>query len=940
MNKTATIAHTYATALRGDNDKQTLRNESAGAVLRGIFAGASGLGIATAAGLALSLTAAPPAHAGACVETSPGVFHCSSIADRDTDRPLEVSAGSGETLTVNDRGFSHNTRFRARENEPGGQRPALRIIAEAGSNGGSAVFDGHIIQSGETPPSGQSEEGYWDVVEVINRSSDTLTATFNDAVHQLTNPTATADSNKRALHLVAAGAGDLDVNINGVAVSESSTAITADNTGASGDINLTIGRGARVLAALMAPADGEVSAGSGIDIDLAGSGSGDLAIANHGSIQAERGGGINIEAASTGSNVSITNAGSIASGDYDGFAGSGEGIRVVHAGSGNTVIESTGAIATGNDNAAIHARSTGSGDIEITAGGTVTGDGAGIHAQAANGGITITLNTGVRVTGAGGADSDTAIQMTGGVSQRLVLNPGFRVSGDISADGGGSADLELTGATGTGVLDLAAVSDLSGTLFKTGAGAWNVTTSADNGAHSFSAAEINAGTLVLRNLDLTVNGPLSIDSATLAFNPGDTASTLAVSGSYRATAGEGSERMVFNINFRDADGDGTADANLVTITGAVAGSTTIDLRVVGLASPEGERVPLVEASQTADDDFTLGEFLVGRPSINLAETELRYDTQEGVWFLHAVGRAAGSVAYEGYTTILTHLSQLPPMRARYANRVWGNEEGRGAWARLDGGQTEIVPTASNSNSGYDMQNARARFGLEFPVASVSGLAFGGHVWLGRSSTNVASFIGESKIETDGYAIAGAVNYIPAEGLYLDAQMQYAVFASDISANGARILGNHKAKSTSISAEIGYPVPMPRVIVTPQAQLTWSQVDFANFTDINRTAVSLRDGEALNGRIGLSMDGRWNETGNTEGGFHATAGLRAPLDGETSAHASDGGLLVSETSEIALDMDVGVSFLLQEYSAVAAEVGTSQGDELEEYRGSLGLRFRF
>ena len=83
-----------------------------------------------------------------------------------------------------------------------------------------------------------------------------------------------------------------------------------------------------------------------------------------------------------------------------------------------------------------------------------------------------------------------------------------------------------------------------------------------------------------------------------------------------------------------------------------------------------------------------------------------------------------------------------------------------------------------------------------------------------------------------------------------------------------------------------------------------------------------------------------ETGDTEGSFHAIANLLSSIDGETSAQSTDDGLLVSELEETAVDLGIGVSFLLYETSALSADFNTTQGDEMEEYRGSLGLRFRF
>ena len=875
------------------------------------------LGILSAAGVALSLGAASPVEAGTCIEDadSPGTWHCSSRADRANDLALDIRATSGETLTVRDRGFHHDSQKNS--------GPAMRITAAAGSNGGSVVLDGNIMQSGRSGDA--ADTGPQDTVELINESGEAMTATFNGWVFQT--------SGESALNVQNRSSGDLTVNINLVAKATEADVIEGTAAANAGSTSINIGRNGEIRA----PAEnGAVS--DGIDIDALGNGS--LAIANLGAINVGNGAGISVRSRDTGSAnrsagaVSITNAGSIANSAASAMD-SQAGIDARHGGSGDIVIEntSTGRVTTSEQTAAaIQAEHFGTGDIEITAGGHISGSGEGINAAVSNSGsgdITITLNSSARVTGAGG----TAIQMTGGNTQRLVLNPGFRITGDIAAQSGSRSELELTGATGTGTLDLARFTDLDDQLIKTGAGSWNVTSSAENNRHSVAAVDIMAGALVLRNMHLNVTGSLT-NSATIAFNPHNTAPSIDIGGAYQASGDNA--RLVLNVDFRDDS------ANVVMVMGAVTGTTSIDLRATGLADPEGEEITLIDATNSADNDdsFALGDFLAGGHSIDHENTEVRRSGDD--WVLYAVGRSVGSLAYEHYASVLSHLGQLDPMRARFINRVWANQEGRGAWARVEGMASEIEPSGSTTNSIYEIRDARVRFGFDAPLRAVSGMTAGGNAWLGKSSTDISSAaLGSSKIETEAYAFALTAHWsLPDIALYADAQAQYAVFSSDFTSGGSTLASGNGASSFTVSGELGYPVPVGGMIVTPQLQLVWADVDFDDFIDANLTRVSIDDGQTLNSRAGISVERKWMETGETEGSFHAIANLLSSIDGETSAQSTDDGLLVSELEETAVDLGIGVSFLLYETSALSADFNTTQGDEMEEYRGSLGLRFRF
>ena len=209
---------------------------------------ASCLGILAAVGMALSLGAASPVEAGTCIEDadSPGTWHCSSRADRANDLALDVRATSGETLTVRDRGFHHDSQKNS--------GPAMRITAAAGSNGGSVVLDGNIMQSGRSGDA--ADTGPQNTVELVNQSDGDMTATFNGWVFQT--------SGESALNVQNRSSNDLTVNINLVAKATAADVIEGSAAANAGSTSINIGRNGEIRS----PGEDNATA-DGIDIDQA-----------------------------------------------------------------------------------------------------------------------------------------------------------------------------------------------------------------------------------------------------------------------------------------------------------------------------------------------------------------------------------------------------------------------------------------------------------------------------------------------------------------------------------------------------------------------------------------------------------------------------------------------------------------------------------------------
>ena len=155
-------------------------------------------------------------------------------------------------------------------------------------------------------------------------------------------------------------------------------------------------------------------------------------------------------------------------------------------------------------------------------------------------------------------------------------------------------------------------------------------------------------------------------------------------------------------------------------------------------------------------------------------------------------------------------------------------------------------------------------GLLYETADQTLIA-GINILYGQSQTHVKSIYGNGSIDSKGYGVGGTLTWEGYQGFYLDAQTRATWFDSDLSSKvlGSLVNGN-SGFGYAFSLEGGKKVDLGQGwSVTPQAQLTYANVDFDRFFDRHGAFVSLSDGDQLRARLGVSVDYDrvWNETPN-------------------------------------------------------------------------------
>lgn len=185
-------------------------------------------------------------------------------------------------------------------------------------------------------------------------------------------------------------------------------------------------------------------------------------------------------------------------------------------------------------------------------------------------------------------------------------------------------------------------------------------------------------------------------------------------------------------------------------------------------------------------------------------------------------------------------------------------EGRGVWGRIEGAHTNADPRFSTSGTEYSFNTFKMQAGLDGMLAETeNGKLIGGitvHYAHGKAKTS--SLYGDGEISTDGYGFGGTLTWYGDNGFYLDGQAQVTWYDSDLMSNLANmgLADSNNGFGYTFSAESGKRIAINESwSVTPQAQLTYSSVDFDSFNDAFDARVSLDKGDSLQGRIGLSIE---------------------------------------------------------------------------------------
>lgn len=538
---------------------------------------------------------------------------------------------------------------------------------------------------------------------------------------------------------------------------------------------------------------------------------------------------------------------------------------------------------------------------------------------------------------------------------------GFTTS--VSQDITGPGALTLTGG---GILEvsgnnvyLGQTNVLSGLLR---AGAADTLSSAS--AHSVSAG----ASMDLAGFSQTI---AALDNAGTVSLGNNAATTLTVTGNY---IGSGGTIVMSTILGNDA-----SPTDRLVVSGDTAGMTNLRINAVGgSGAPTVEGIRVVEVAGVSNGTFSLlGDYVYQGDQAIVAGAYVYRLYQgsvsapaDGDWYLRSVlfGGAPllqpGAPIYETYSNVLLSMNQLGTLQQRVGNRSWlpGSEKravsgGRaesGIWGRVYGAHAEFDPQRSTTDAQSDLSIRTLQIGGdsliysspdERLIAGVSGR-------YGKGSADINSIVGNGQIDTNGYGVVGTLTLYGAQGFYVDGQAHATWYDSNLfsdTANLALTKGND-GFGYALSLETGTRVDVAsRWSLTPQMQLSYSEIDFDSFADVFGARISLDRASSLLGRLGLALNYEDTWQGSGKGTerifFYAIPSVTYDfLDGSQTDIASV--KLINENENLWGGLAFGGSrnwsddrFSIYGEAALDTSISGGFGDSYV-LRGTLGFRARW
>ncbi len=478
---------------------------------------------------------------------------------------------------------------------------------------------------------------------------------------------------------------------------------------------------------------------------------------------------------------------------------------------------------------------------------------------------------------------DGTLALTGagsiGASSRVVANGTFDISGTTAGDSvkslagvgtvnfGGEA-LTLTQARDTFAGEFAGTGNFSLT------GGYQTLTG-DSSAFA-GASEVRGGRLSVNG---ALGGTMDVFGGRLQgigtvgdttnhlggiIAPGNSIGTLTIGGNYTSNGGA--------LEVEAELGTANSPADLLVITGdgmLGTGQTLVSVINVGGSGGKttGDGIKIVEVGgASAADVFALaGPAIGGAYRYDLFQNGV-VDPTDGNWYLRSESLAPTVPIYESHPQVLLGMVALPTLQQRVGDRYWsmlddvGNELDTGQnaiWTRIEGAHGRVKSKASTADASYDSDTSLVQVGLDGLLSeTVAGMLIGGlTAQYSRSTADIFSSLGDGGNATTGYSIGAALTWYGENGFYVDGQAEVATLRSDLSAAGLGAIGDDlHGSGHALSLEAGRRATLGGGwSLTPQAQLAYASADFNSFTDRFGANVSLRKGDSLKGRIGVSAD---------------------------------------------------------------------------------------
>jgi|GEM_PF-1303162 len=449
-------------------------------------------------------------------------------------------------------------------------------------------------------------------------------------------------------------------------------------------------------------------------------------------------------------------------------------------------------------------------------------------------------------------------------------------------------------------------------------------------------------------------------------------------------------------------GNSFSDVLVVDRTSVASGPTGIN--ILGRSGPGGETpgngILLVEVRDTAasaplafalnGDYAEAGQQRVvgGAFAYALYQNGVGADIADGNWYLRNVGISPNSGIYEDTPNILFPLIEMPMLQERVGNRYWagrdpGNapapqtvfckdatrnfvctltedqasyyltEDNRvvdseGYWAQVTGLYGRYTPKITTHANDHDLAYFGIQAGRDTALMETdTGVLVGG---LSLRYGNVRGTSGTASLAAHGFGAGASLTYYDDSGLYFDGQAAATLFSREYSSSlMGRLAHDAMGLGYGFSLETGYRAAVSdKWALTPQVQLSYTNLAPSTFTDRLGAAVSIEDGHSLEGRLGLAAEYQdsWKEADGTTSRLKLNAGANLYNEFLPDSRVSLSGFVLDSRKP---GQWVGVSAggtynwnndMNSLYGEIAANTSIANFGQSHELKGNLGLRVKW
>ncbi|MEO5760113.1 MAG: autotransporter outer membrane beta-barrel domain-containing protein [Mesorhizobium sp.] len=585
-----------------------------------------------------------------------------------------------------------------------------------------------------------------------------------------------------------------------------------------------------------------------------------------------------------------------------------------------------------------------------------------------------------KLTGTGTATTNWTIQQgtlqigDGGISGSMIGN--VVNSGTLAFD---RSDQVIFAGTISGTGGVNQIG--TGTTVLTGANTYSGATTITAGKLSVNGSLANSAVTILNGGALGGNG--MVGATTLqaggVIAPGNSIGTLTIQGNYIGAGGTVEIEAML-------DGDASSADRLV-ITGDTIGTTNVKVIALGGGGAQTtDGIKIVDVGGTSAGTFNLqGDYVfqgdqavvVGAYAYRLYHNGISTPA-DGDWYLRSSLispddpnppvdpsplYAPTVPVYEAYAGVLQSFNQLGTLQQRVGNRSWTGAPqsaeddnvagGSPIWGRIEAAHSEFDPGTTTTGTNYDANLWRLQAGLDGLLWETNeGALIGGvTVHYGNVKSDVSSPFGVGSIDTTGYGFGGTLTWHGRNGFYVDTQAELTWFNSDLASAtlGRTLVDGNNGFGYGLGIEAGRKIAIQgNWSLTPQAQLSYSSVDFDTFTDPYGALVSNARSDTLISRLGLSADheNEWKDTTGQHSRSHAYTIANLYYDFLNGSGVDVSGVrLASEPQALwgGLGLGGSLSWADDRYSVhgeLLARTSLQDFGDSQAFGGSVGFKVRW